>query len=159
MISQRYAKANNELVGEYNPDQPKTYISDWDANNLYGWAMSQPLPYGKFDWVGPEQWQTINWQHLSDNDYYGYIVECDLDYRLNSTKHTTTIPSPPNASTSKWRCCPMHRSPSPLTTRTPDQLRTSSSSPISGTRRITSHTTATSNSTWIMGCASPRYTE
>ena len=36
MISQRYAKANNELVGEYNPEPPKTYISDWDANNLYG---------------------------------------------------------------------------------------------------------------------------
>ena len=29
MIRKRYAKANNELVGAYNPEQQKTYISDW----------------------------------------------------------------------------------------------------------------------------------
>ena len=36
MISQRYAKAKNEQVEEYNTEQTKTYISDWDGNNLYG---------------------------------------------------------------------------------------------------------------------------
>ena len=131
MISQRYAKANNELVGEYNPEQPKTYISDWDPNNLYGWAMSQVLPYGKFDWVDPKECQHVDWQQRSDNDYYGYIVECDLEYPAELHEAHNDYPLPPNASTSKWRCCPMPRSPSPVTTRAPEQPTTSSSSPIS----------------------------
>ena len=35
MINKRYAKANREMVGEYNPEQPKTNISEWDPKNLY----------------------------------------------------------------------------------------------------------------------------
>ncbi|WP_411025541.1 hypothetical protein, partial [Salmonella sp. s55004] len=50
MVSKRYAKANNPGVG-YDPDKPQTHILYLDANNLYGWAMSQPLPTGNFEWV------------------------------------------------------------------------------------------------------------
>ena len=55
-------------MGEFIPEHPKTYISDWGPNNLYAWAMSQVLPYAKFDWVGSEEWQHIDWQQLPDND-------------------------------------------------------------------------------------------
>ena len=45
MIVKRYAKANNPLLKEnYNPTEPISYIVYLDANNLYGWAMSQYLP-------------------------------------------------------------------------------------------------------------------
>jgi len=47
MVSKRYAKANNPLVS-YNPEEPTTYITYLDANNLYGWAMSLPLPKSGF---------------------------------------------------------------------------------------------------------------
>ena len=30
--------------------KPTKYIADLDASNLYGWAMSQYLPYGRFAW-------------------------------------------------------------------------------------------------------------
>ena len=73
-------KGQQGAGGEYNPVQPKTYIRDWDANNLYGWAMSQIIPYGKFDWLGPSELQHFKWQQLPDNDYYGYFVECYLEY-------------------------------------------------------------------------------
>ena len=43
----RRAKANNPYMGpEFVPDKPTRYLQYLDANNLHGWAMSQPLPTG-----------------------------------------------------------------------------------------------------------------
>ena len=30
-----------------------------DANNLYGWAMSQKLPTGGFKWIKSDKWNSI----------------------------------------------------------------------------------------------------
>ena len=43
--SMRYVKANNKYLPYYNPNADETYIVYWDANNLYGHAMVQSLPY------------------------------------------------------------------------------------------------------------------
>ena len=50
-ISKRYAEANNKYMTNYNPDKPSSYIQYLDANNLYGWAMSQNLPTHGFKWM------------------------------------------------------------------------------------------------------------
>jgi len=50
MVSKRHARANNPLVEGYNQKEPTNYITYLDANNLYGWAMSQPLPKSGFHW-------------------------------------------------------------------------------------------------------------
>ena len=47
-IAHRHARANNKYMKIYNPENRKTYIIYLDANNLYGWAMIQPLPYAGF---------------------------------------------------------------------------------------------------------------
>ena len=35
----------------YNKNEESSYIQYLDANNLYGWAMSQKLPVNNFKWV------------------------------------------------------------------------------------------------------------
>ena len=48
--SVRYARANNKQMGSlYDPTQLTSYIMEVDANNLYGWAMSQEMPDGDFE--------------------------------------------------------------------------------------------------------------
>ena len=43
--SKRYVEANNRYVGNYDINKPEIYLMYWDANNSYGWAMSQLLRY------------------------------------------------------------------------------------------------------------------
>jgi len=48
-----------------------------DANHLYGWAMSQPLPKGDFQWIDPEEVELFNYHAESEK---GVILEVDLEY-------------------------------------------------------------------------------
>ena len=46
----RYAKAKNKYMKYYDKNKESSYIQYLDANNLYGWAMSQELPVDGFKW-------------------------------------------------------------------------------------------------------------
>ncbi|XP_076672220.1 uncharacterized protein LOC143371155 [Andrena cerasifolii] len=50
----------------------------FDVNNLYGWAMCQPLPYAKFQWV--EDVANFNVSSIAVDSPTGYILEVDLEY-------------------------------------------------------------------------------
>ena len=52
----RWAKANNPYMGsEFDPNKKTNCLQYLDANSLYGWAMSQPLPTGGFHQVDIQQ--------------------------------------------------------------------------------------------------------
>ena len=49
-ISKRFAKANNHSCQNFDPSSPLSFLIYLEANNLYGWAMSQYLPTSHFRW-------------------------------------------------------------------------------------------------------------
>ena len=56
MITKRHGKANNPYMGEdFDPDAPTKNLAYLDANNLYGWAMCNPLPVGNFEWMSDSE--------------------------------------------------------------------------------------------------------
>ena len=85
-ISKRYAEANNKYMKNYNPNKESTFIQYLDANNLYGWAMSQQLPTHGFKWMKnitkekvDEILEKAN-HSMSNLGRKGYIFEVDLEY-------------------------------------------------------------------------------
>ena len=79
-IANRYGKANNKYMKEYDEKAPSKYIMYLDANNLYGWAMSQYLPTGGFKWLSQKQIEKINLGKYTDDSKKGLILEVDLEY-------------------------------------------------------------------------------
>jgi len=79
-ISNRYSKANNPLVEDFDPSTPTTFITYLDANNLYGAAQSEPLPVGDFKFLTADEISQLNLMTITDDSPTGYIIDCDLEY-------------------------------------------------------------------------------
>ena len=47
-IAKRHSKTNNKYMESYDSTEESKFSMYLDANNLYGWAMSQYLPYSIF---------------------------------------------------------------------------------------------------------------
>ena len=74
-ISNRYSKVNNKYMETFDELKPSSYMAYLDANNLYGWAMFEKMPYKGFKWVNGIPLEAM----LLDEDL-GYILEVDLEY-------------------------------------------------------------------------------
>jgi len=107
-IAHRYAKANNKYLKDYNPEIEDSYLMYLDANNLYGWAMSQKLPTGNFKWWGkdplnpligkenlkPIEIESFLSKYTVDSDK-GIILEVDLEYPKELHEHHNDYPCAP----------------------------------------------------------------
>ena len=77
-VVHKYASANNKYMGDrFDPRSESSYLQYLDANNLYGWAMSQPLPTGGFKWVDVNPNEISELATRTDK---GYILEVDVSY-------------------------------------------------------------------------------
>ena len=95
-ISSQMAKANNPYMGsEYDPNLPNRYLQYLDTNNLYGWAMSQPLPMGGFHWF---EFQTegkdlrTQIDELANQSDHGYLLEVDVAYPRELNDYHNDLP-------------------------------------------------------------------
>ena len=97
----KWAIANNPYMGcEHDPLRPTNDLQYPDANNLYGWAMSQPLPTGEFKWVDIENLKqearelkkTIDMMVRNSNRGYGYVLEVDVKYPRELHDHHNDLP-------------------------------------------------------------------
>ena len=79
-IANRYGNANNKYMTEYNEKAPSKYIMYLDANNLYGWAMSQYLPTGNLKWMTDKEISKIDLGMYKADGKKGLILEVDLEY-------------------------------------------------------------------------------
>jgi hypothetical protein len=77
-IAHRHSTANNKYMETYDESSENKYLMYLDANNLYGWAMSQPLPNGEFEWV--EDPDNIRMEDYLGDDGRGMVLEVDLEY-------------------------------------------------------------------------------
>ena len=54
MITTRYAQAKSHTLPGYDASRPHRHLIYLDANNVYGWSMTQPLPTGGFRFLRPD---------------------------------------------------------------------------------------------------------
>ena len=86
----RYSHVNNPHMEDpdlYDESQPNKYLLYLDANNLYGWSMSQDLPYGNFAWEESGVIEALNesmdvviayLEALGNGN--GAFIMCDLEF-------------------------------------------------------------------------------
>lgn len=68
-------------MADFDPNKDSTFIMYLDANNLYGYAMMQPLPLNGFEWCdAATQFDAARILALDDDAPVGYIFEVDLFY-------------------------------------------------------------------------------
>ena len=95
MVSKRHAVANNKYVKGYNSSKSSSFILYLDANNLYGRAMQEYLPWKNFEWMSPHQlnYDFVKW--LKPEGEVGCIIQCSLEYPVALHNYHSDYPLAP----------------------------------------------------------------
>ena len=77
----RFAEADNKYTKNYDKNEESSFLEYLNAHNLYGWAMSQPIPVDGFKFV--KNVSKIDEDFIKNYDKdsdKGYILEVDAEY-------------------------------------------------------------------------------
>ena len=79
-IAKRYSNAHNKYITCFNDKKPSKYNMQLDQNNLYGWEMTQYLPYGEFKWLNQNKIDKTDVNSIEENSSTWYLIDVDLEY-------------------------------------------------------------------------------
>ena len=66
---------------EFDKNKESSYLQYWDANNLYGWAMSQKPPVNNFEWIkDTSQFNEDFIKNYNEESDQRYFFEFDAQY-------------------------------------------------------------------------------
>ncbi|XP_070550854.1 putative ankyrin repeat protein RF_0381 [Ptychodera flava] len=91
---------NHPAYGDYDLEKPLTEIKYLDANNLYGWAMSQAMPVGGLHWMTMEELLEyedgagLDWG--PDARFPPSFLEVDLEYPAELHEEHSDLPLAPH---------------------------------------------------------------
>ena len=89
-VARKCALANNKYMGDkFDPKSESSYLQYLDANNLYGWVMSQPLPTGGFKWINANPNEISELATRTDR---GYVLEVDVSYPRDLHNSQNDVP-------------------------------------------------------------------
>ena len=91
MVSKQHSVANNKYLENYDQKKKSVFILDLDANNLYGRAMQDCMPYKNFKWMQMDQLNYDFIAGLAADSPMGCIVQCRLVYPNGSCMTFTQI--------------------------------------------------------------------
>ena len=102
LIGDRYVKANNKFLPDYDPNKKSSYLQYIDANNLYGWCMMQKLPYSDWEWITYKELKAL-YEKKEKGDKnaikyfktHSFIWEVDLEYTDEAKLKTWKYPLAP----------------------------------------------------------------
>ena len=95
-VVERYAKANDPSLPDFDPERPITSLRYYDANSLYAYSQTYELPVGNFRFLTPDEIENFDVMSIRDDAPTGYIVECDLLYPPSLHKTHSAYPLCPD---------------------------------------------------------------
>ena len=87
---------NTKTITSTNTNDKVINRNIWyiDANNLYGYAMMQKLPYKDFEFITTTTLDVI--LNTPDDSDHGYYIVCDIDYTYECKERTEQLALMPN---------------------------------------------------------------
>ena len=76
----RYEKANDKYMKNYDKNKESSHLKYWDVNNLYGWTMPQKLPANSFKCVEDFEFDESSLKSYDDESDEGYLLEVDVQH-------------------------------------------------------------------------------